>query len=170
MYVLLIQLVRLAEQDEADGEDDDQRTHGDVFVLQLQPEDMERPPVGELTDHGDQGRTKEGRALAANVHETEVFAAALRRDDFPEVAAAQRLNAALKHTHQNRQYPELPLGHKKYREQGNAGVAEDADLNEQPRIVLGGEPAEGDGAGKATNWVSSSASSSPVGARPRAVP
>ena len=65
-----------------------------------------------------------------------------------EVAAAQRLNAALKHTHQNRQYPELPLGHKKYREQGNAGVAEDADLNEQPRIVLGGEPAEGDGAGE----------------------
>jgi len=109
---------------------------------------MERPSVGELTDHGDQGRTKEGRALAANVHETEVFAAALRRDDFPEVAAAQRLNAALKHTHQNRQYPELPLGHKKYREQGNAGVAENADLNEQPRIVLGGEPAEGDGAGE----------------------
>ena len=167
VYVLLIQLIRLAEQDEADGKDNDQRAHGHVFVLQLQPEDMERLPVGELADHGDQGRTQEGRTLAADVHEAKVFAAALRRDDLPQIAAAQRLNAALEHAHQNRQHPELPLGHQKHGEQGNAGVAENADFNEQPRIVPGGEPAEGDGAGKGHKLGQQQCQQQPGGVQPQ---
>ena len=129
MISCLVQLVSLAEQGVANDEQHHQNTDSDIGILQLQTEDVEFHAGGDLVDHTDKSHTKEGCALAADVHEAVEFAAALRGDDLAQVAAAHGLDAALEHTNQNSQDPELPQGHQEHAEQGNDGVADDADLD-----------------------------------------
>ena len=103
---------------------------------------------GELAHQAYQGHAHEGSALAEDVHEAEVFAAALRGDDLCQIAPAQSLNAALEHTHSHSQDPELPLGHQEHGKEGDAGVGDDADLDEKPGVVLCRQPPEDNGAGE----------------------
>ena len=103
---------------------------------------------GELADDGNQGGAQEGRALAADVHQAEVFATALRRDDFAEIRPAQGLNAALEHAHEDGQNPELPLTFQEDRKEGNACIGQNTQLDQLAGVLRSGETAEENGEGK----------------------
>ena len=146
--LFLYQLVSLAEQDEADGKHDDQRTHRQVFAPEGCTQQVDLHAAGDLADEGHQSGTHEGGTLAADVHNAVVFAAALGGDDLAQVGTAQSLDTALEHTHHYRQHPELPLTGEEHGKQGDAGVADDADLNQQAGVMTGGQSAEDNGAGE----------------------
>ena len=131
--------VRLCEQDEADDEDDADAAHGNGLV------------AGELADHCHQSGAHKGGTLAADVHQTVVFAGLLSRDDLTHVAAGKGLNTALEHTHQHRQHPELPLGGQENGKHRNEGIGSNTDLDQQARIVLTGQPAKENGEGEGHN-------------------
>ena len=143
-----VELVRLAEEDIADNEQDDQRTDSDVSVLQPQTEDDDLHIRGELVDQTHQGHAEEGSALAADVHQAVEFAALLGGDDLAQVGAAQCLDGTLEHTDHYGQEPELPLADQEHTEQGDAGIADDADLHQLGAVMIGGQLAEEDGAGE----------------------
>ena len=74
-----------------------------------QQDDAEDPEARLACDSVEQliqRRTDHAGKLAENIHESEVFPAALRRNQLAEIAAAQRLDAALHRAHQRCQHPE----------------------------------------------------------------
>ena len=87
--------VSYAEQHKADGEKDHQCANSDALVVNGQTKDIQRYAIGKLADSGHQRSTHKGCALAANIHQTEVLAAALGRNDLAKIGAAQRLNTTL---------------------------------------------------------------------------
>ena len=116
--------------------------------MQGQAEYVQVNAGGELADYGYKRHTHEGRALAENVHQAVKFAAALRGDDLAQVAAAEGLNAALKHSNHDGEKPELPLADHEYSEQHHTGVGDDANLDEQAGVIFCRQPPEQDGAGE----------------------
>ena len=143
-----IQLIRLTEDNEADDEQHDQRAHCQVFVLQCDAEHIHGNTGSGLADHGNHCGAHKGSALAADIHQAVELTAALRGNDLAQIAAGQGLDTALEHTNQGGQHPELPQAHQEHAESGDAGVADDADLDQQAGIILGGQPAENNGAGE----------------------
>ena len=144
----LIQLIRLAEYREADGEQQNQGAHGDVFILQRQAKDVDGLSRCQLADDRNQRHAHERRTLTKNIHQAVEFAAAFGGNDLAQIAAAQGLNAALEHADQCCQHPELPLRHQEHGEQGDAGIGGDADPDQQAGVIFGRQTAENYGTGE----------------------
>lgn len=103
---------------------------------------------GELADDSYHCGAKKGCALAADIHDTEVFAGFLRWDNTGKVGTGQGLYAALEHADADGQYPEMKLrGHEKG-EDGNAKVSNDTDRDQPAGIKTLRESAKQDRAGE----------------------
>lgn len=103
---------------------------------------------GELADDSYHCGAKKGCALAADIHDTEVFAGFLRWDNTGKVGTGQGLYAALEHADANGQYPEMKLGGHEKGEDGNTKVGNDADSNQPAGIKTLCESAKQDRAGE----------------------
>ena len=146
-----IQLICIAEQEEADHKHHGNRANCNTGIDYGDTEDSEGHAFGSLADHGNQRGTPKGSTLTADIHEAIVLTALLSGDDLAQVGTAQCLDAALEHTHQAGQDPELPQAHQEHTEGGDTGVADDADLDQQAGVILGGQTAEDNRAGEGHN-------------------
>ena len=143
-----VQLVRIAEQEETDHKQYSNGTNCQAGIHHRDTEDGEGHTLSSLADHSHQGSTHKGCALAADIHQTVVLTALFCGDDLTQVRTAQGLDAALEHTHQHSRSPELPQGCQEDGKESNAGVAQDADLDQQAGIVLGSQSAKEDSKGE----------------------
>lgn len=109
-------------------------------------QDGDHPDAGadvaaHLGDGADNRGAHERGALAADVHQPEVFPRLFRRDNLRKPAAGEGLHPALEHPDTDRQEPEVGLLRHHHRKQGDAGVGDDADGDEGGRLELFGSAA-----------------------------
>jgi len=142
------ELICFAEENKADGKKNDQCAHSNSLVFDMEGSNIPAESVCGLADYGNYSGTYKGSTFSADVHKAVVFATLFSGDNFAEVGTAQSLNAALEHTNQHCQHPELPLGQQEDGKDGNAGVGKNADLDQFAGIVLGRESAENNGEGE----------------------
>lgn len=101
--------------------------------------------AGGVRDKTDDGSADEGRALADDVIESEVFAGLFGRDDLCEVGAAHRLDATLEHADGDGQDPELRELVQLDAVKADEEVCHDADEDDVPRLVGATQAADDDG-------------------------
>ena len=87
----------------------DRQEHESQDEQQDDAQDSEAGFPGQPVEQLIQGRPDHAGKLAENIHEAEIFAAALRRNQLTEIAAAEGLDAALHGADQRRQNPEQHL-------------------------------------------------------------
>ena len=142
------QLVCHAEKGEANHKQQCQRTNSDTRVHDSQAQEGKFQTVGELADESHHSGAHKGGTLTEDIHQAVVLAAFISGDDLAQVGTAECLNAALEHTHQYSQDPELDQGGEENSKKGNARIAEDTDLQQQTGIILACQTAKENGEGE----------------------
>ena len=138
-FVLRSGLDRYSEDNPADDKEHSNHAHTGADI------------AGNLGDDADNGRAHKGGALAADIHQTKIFARLFWGDNLRKPGAGEGLNAALEHPNTDRQEPEVGLFGHKHRKDGDAEIGDDTDGYQLVPSKFFGQPAKENGKGEGHN-------------------